>query len=435
VRNLRLTAMDAPTASFRNSLQAALLATQRSRERRDRSISSTQSIDGVEDLSARNSIGRRESIGKHNLVSNGSNAEPMTVSTIAVSMLDASSLALRKAIGSSLSGLLAQKHNEHELSPQKASQEDLQALIQLATSGNSQLQSAACEWISENVDSLPRGKLPVKTILQKVTAVLDMGKDAEDSSILEFALRVGLALANEGETWAKRMVSDELWDDRLCSILFHVREPDVAILTLKVCAVLAQVTTANKYVPGCIRLLNLFSTRQDVVSEVCLALAKNQPPIEDEPTLSLFLQLAANASNAGDFKLVCDSLKVIRAQSHAQAKLLTQLFEDTEIMATLNALYRSQTFGSKLECALFFEAIVSHLRNDADAKVRLCESGAIIRLIRLASPIVALTELALVERIGARIVLAGGLGPLFSHANSSRPTRPQAKKALQALVS
>jgi hypothetical protein len=467
-------------------MQAALLATQRSRARREQSressageelrqidrktsdVSSSLSMSSSPVFSSSSAIAvafkeqqdysptRKVSLGFQSQIPNNGGEQVQLeedASSLAVLMLDASSQTLRRIVGQHLSQILVGAEEglitAEEVTP-KASRNDLDALIQLAKSPNKQLKKAACELIAKHSDLFPRGKLGVKFVLQKTSLVLELGTKLNDTKATAFALEIGKAIAQEGETWAKRMVDEEAWDDKLSNLIATLEDPGLLLTALQVCTQLSQCSSAAKYLDGCVKCIQDFPQNSDLIREACTVLSKNLPPIEDDSILLLFLSTAADAANEGDFNLVCDALKVVRAKSQLQAQKLAQLFEESEAMNTLNTLYRSQTFGSKLECALFIEALVHELGSDVAAKVRLCESAIIVRLIRLASPsagtnddghelaylpaISALTELAEIERVGARIVLAGGLGPLFTHANSNRNTRTQAKKALNALV-
>jgi len=157
-------------------------------------------------------------------------------------------------------------------------------------------------------------------------------------------------------------------------------------------------------------------------------------------------------------RLMMESLRALRcACLHSKyiARSLAEAFEVHGLMGVMNVLFRSQVPGAKIEIAEFLSSLCSNI-SDSN-KISLCESGIIVRLIRLASPssvyegvmrdtglvmsdeaafvpaIRALCSLASVDVIGARIIIAGGLGPLYSHANSSRPSRAVAKETLDVL--
>jgi len=155
--------------------------------------------------------------------------------------------------------------------------------------------------------------------------------------------------------------------------------------------------------------------------------------------------------------LTMAALEVVQqacASSRAIANATAEMFEMRGVMRVLNMLYRSDVPGAKAQIARFLCTLCENVTDRH--KVHLCESGVIVRLLRLASPssvygkkspgglassdeaaylpsIKALTFLAQVDVIGARIVIAGGVGPLYSHANSTRDTRMAAKEALEVL--
>uniref|UniRef100_A0A7S2WR19 Protein kinase domain-containing protein n=1 Tax=Mucochytrium quahogii TaxID=96639 RepID=A0A7S2WR19_9STRA len=155
--------------------------------------------------------------------------------------------------------------------------------------------------------------------------------------------------------------------------------------------------------------------------------------------------------------LTMEALQVVQyacMNSRTIANSCAEMFEIHGVMRVLNMLYRSEVPGAKTEAAQFLYAICQNITDDR--KILLCESGVIIRLLRLASPsgvygknvpgglassdesafipaVKAIASLASVDVIGARIIIAGGLGPLHSHANSTRETRLVAKEALDAL--
>ena len=152
--------------------------------------------------------------------------------------------------------------------------------------------------------------------------------------------------------------------------------------------------------------------------------------------------------------LTCEAIRVIRAacKSALVACETAERFGDHVVMRILTVLYRSQFPGTKTEVAMFLHALCANATDRH--KVILCENGVIVRLLRLASPsavygayetphcadeaafipaILALTELGKTDIIGARIILSGGLGPLYSHANSNRKTRKYAREALETL--
>jgi len=155
--------------------------------------------------------------------------------------------------------------------------------------------------------------------------------------------------------------------------------------------------------------------------------------------------------------LAMGALEVVRLaciSSSAIANATVEAFEIRGVMRVLNMLYRSEVPNAKTEVAQFLHTLCNIISDQH--KILLCESGVIVRLLRLASPssvygkkapgglassdeaaflpsIQALTCLASVDVIAARIVIAGGVGPLYSHANSTRPTRLAAKEALEAL--
>uniref|UniRef100_A0A7S3PG33 Protein kinase domain-containing protein n=1 Tax=Aplanochytrium stocchinoi TaxID=215587 RepID=A0A7S3PG33_9STRA len=153
--------------------------------------------------------------------------------------------------------------------------------------------------------------------------------------------------------------------------------------------------------------------------------------------------------------LTCEALKVIRSacESTFVAQSTAECFEEYSVMRILTVLSRSQSPGTKTEVASFLYSLCANISDKH--KLLLCDSGIIVRLLRLASPstvygaydsprghadesaftpaIRAITEMAKVEIIGARIILAGGLCPLYSHANSSRSTRAAGREALETL--
>ncbi|GBG25862.1 Protein kinase, putative [Hondaea fermentalgiana] len=155
--------------------------------------------------------------------------------------------------------------------------------------------------------------------------------------------------------------------------------------------------------------------------------------------------------------LTMGALEVVQhacVSSRAIANATVELFEMRGVMRVLNMLYRSDVPGAKAQIAQFLCTLCENVSDRH--KVQLCESGVIVRLLRLASPssvygkkspgglassdeaafvpsIKAITSLAQVDVIGARIVIAGGVGPLYSHANSTRDSRMAAKEALEVL--
>lgn len=152
--------------------------------------------------------------------------------------------------------------------------------------------------------------------------------------------------------------------------------------------------------------------------------------------------------------LTCEAMRVLRAacKSTLVACETAERFGEHVVMRILTVLYRSQFPGTKTEVAMFLHALCANVTDRH--KVILCENGVIVRLLRLASPsavygaydtphsadeaafipaILALTELGKTDIIGARIILSGGLGPLYSHANSNRKTRKYAREALETL--
>lgn len=375
-------------------------------------------------------------------------SESWSAHTLAVSLLDSSSGPLRGAVCASLGSIV--QDLEGEPTSSSISKEDLQAVEKLLSSSNPALRACACDWLRTNVDSLPRGQLVTGKVLRRTTRILETGMRENNGKTIEFALSVAHSIAMEGEIWARRLVETERWDSYLAQLLSSKLEHEQLVHSvLSLCSVLSRYCDSSFFLEGCVQAFSRYPQNSHLLKAACETLASTPEPISNETAVRLLLEVLYQAQRESNFALVVAALRALTPRNMAQAKIITQLFEEHEMMPSLNSLYRSQEYGSKFECARFLESLVMQLGDDLASLVLLCENGLIIRLIRLAAPsgatnqdgdelayapaINALEKLAEFDRIGARIVLSGGLGALFSHANSNRSTRQTAKRALNSL--
>ncbi|KAH9254820.1 hypothetical protein BASA81_007070 [Batrachochytrium salamandrivorans] len=376
---------------------------------------------------------------------------------LAVSLLDSSSNSIRRAVGEHLNLMLqpSTPNEEDEEGEPHLTRQEVEALILLARSKHLKLSNLACEFVAKNLDLLPRGKLATSQVLLVVNKLMEFGLETCNFLVLGFALQIGTVVAKEGEIWAERAL--EQWHKWLDYLLLEVDiSYEFRLLVLKCCAMVTPKRNAKHFLRACLKSIAFYPEDAQLVLLACETLLK-MDQIELEEDIRLLLESSRAFCLEKNYVVAGTLLSVLHSKSSEQSSLICDLFEDCEVMETINQLYRSQsTFpAGKLESALFLEALLVQQPELAVAKmVHLCECGLIIRLIRLASPssggsktadeenyeqhaflpaIRCLLALAKVERIGARIVLAGGLGPLFFHANSNRNTRTDAKRALAAL--
>jgi hypothetical protein len=150
-------------------------------------------------------------------------------------------------------------NNSNEPEPSHVIQlnpKEVTALVLLSQSTNQELSSFACDYIAAHLDSLPRGKLGTKDILQMSTWLLNQGMAADEhvnEPVLKFALAMGTAVAKEGETWANRLAIT--WAEPLQALLVDLDiSYSVRCDVLRCSAAIGKLTL----VQGCVKSMEMF---------------------------------------------------------------------------------------------------------------------------------------------------------------------------------